>query len=85
MNALAYHPQKGIIDCFNGVEDIKNRCICSVGDPHLRFKEDALRILRGLRFSAVLGFSIEEKTFQAMVNQAHLLKRFQPSAFIRNR
>ncbi|MDK2936575.1 MAG: hypothetical protein PWP62_1583 [Eubacteriaceae bacterium] len=75
MNALAYHPVRGIIDCFNGLEDIKNQVIKSVGDPNRRFQEDALRILRGLRFSAVLGFIIEAETYQAMRDQAHLLKR----------
>jgi tRNA nucleotidyltransferase (CCA-adding enzyme) len=74
MNALAYHPKRGIVDCFNGLEDIKNQVIQSVGEPRRRFQEDALRILRGLRFSAVLGFSIEAATFQAMCEQAHLLK-----------
>ncbi|WKY44833.1 HD domain-containing protein [Eubacteriaceae bacterium ES2] len=75
MNALAYHPKKGIVDCFEGLDDIKNQVIRSVGDPNRRFQEDALRILRGLRFSAVLGFTIAEKTFLAMREQAILLKR----------
>ncbi len=62
MNALAYNPQTGIIDYFNGKEDIHNKIIRTVGSPDERFTEDGLRIMRALRFSAVLGFQIEEDT-----------------------
>ncbi len=66
VNAMAYHPQKGVIDLYGGMEDIKNRVIRCVGDPLIRFSEDALRILRGLRFASVLGFSIDTDTLIAM-------------------
>lgn len=62
MNALAYHPDEGIIDYFGGIEDMNKKIIRAVGNAEQRFDEDALRILRALRFSSVLGFSIEEQT-----------------------
>ena len=62
MNAIAYNEQEGFIDPFGGMEDIKNRIIRCVGKPDKRFNEDALRILRALRFSSVTGFDIEENT-----------------------
>lgn len=68
INAMAAHPEKGIVDCFGGLEDLKNGVIRCVGDPERRFSEDALRILRAMRFSAVLGFPIEEKTAEALLN-----------------
>ncbi len=61
VNAMAAHGDE-IIDIFGGCEDIKNKIIRAVGDPERRFSEDALRILRAVRFAAVLGFEIEEKT-----------------------
>lgn len=67
INAMAAHPEKGIVDCFGGLEDLQNGVIRCVGDPDRRFSEDALRILRAMRFSAVLGFPIEEKTADALV------------------
>ncbi len=66
VNAMAYHPKKGLHDEFGGVEDLKNKLIRCVGDPGTRFTEDALRIMRALRFSATYGFAIEEKTAQAL-------------------
>lgn len=66
INALAYHPQKGLIDLFGGAADIKNKIIRCVGDPQKRMAEDALRILRGLRFAAGLGFELESKTRAAI-------------------
>lgn len=74
MNAIAYNPKDKITDRFGGEADIKARIIRAVGDAEKRFCEDALRILRGIRFSAVLGFEIEEKTDSAMRRCAHLLK-----------
>lgn len=62
MNALAYSPQTGLIDKVGGVRDIINRKIVCVGEAHLRFSEDALRILRALRFAATLDFEIESHT-----------------------
>ena len=66
MNAMAYHPDEGLIDPFHGMEDIKTRMIRSVGDPAKRFNEDALRMLRAIRFSAQLGFDIEAGTYAAI-------------------
>lgn len=67
INAIAYNPEKGVIDPFNGTEDISGRIVRAVGNPILRFKEDALRILRAVRLSTTLNFNIEENTLQAMV------------------
>ena len=73
VNAMAYSPAEGIVDLFSGREDIKNQIIRAVGDPTMRFTEDALRILRALRFSATLGFAIEPLTAKAMTALAHRL------------
>lgn len=69
INAMAYHLQKGVIDLFGGRADLQAGKIRCVGDAKTRFTEDALRILRGLRFSATLGFCVEETTAQAMHQQ----------------
>lgn len=66
INALAYHPIRGLLDCQGGMEDLQAGIIRAVGNPDERFKEDGLRILRGLRLSAELGFHIEDATLQAM-------------------
>ncbi len=66
INALAYHPQRGLRDEFCGLADLTARRLRTVGDAPRRFAEDYLRILRGLRFAACLGFSIEEDTAAAM-------------------
>ena len=66
VNAMAYSPRRGLCDPFGGQADLKNGILRAVGDPVLRFREDALRILRGLRFSARFGFAIEENTRKAM-------------------
>lgn len=66
MNAIAYHPVRGFIDPYNGQEDIKKKCIQSVRDAKERFTEDALRILRAVRFSAQLGFEIEGGTLRGI-------------------
>lgn len=73
MNAIAYHPEIGILDPYLGFEDIKQHKIKSVGDPMIRFEEDALRILRAIRFQATLHFEIEDQTKQAILTTAHLL------------
>lgn len=73
INAMAYNEKVGLKDFFGGVEDVKNEIIRCVGDPEKRFSEDALRILRAVRFMAQTGFSIEEKTFNAMKRSKHLL------------
>ena len=62
INAMAYHPKEGIVDLFHGMDDMQNKVIRCVGDPLERFHEDALRIMRAVRFSAQLGFEIEEET-----------------------
>lgn len=66
VNAIAYNPRDGLCDLFGGREDIKGKIIRAVGDPEKRFSEDALRILRGIRFAATLGFEIDDKTALAM-------------------
>ena len=73
INALAYNKEQGIVDLFNGTEDLKNKVIRCVGDANLRFQEDGLRILRALRFASQLGFEIEEETKKAIFNNKHLL------------
>ncbi len=74
VNSLAFSDKTGVIDLFSGVEDLKSRLIRAVGDASERFDEDALRILRALRFAACLGFSIEEKTGEAIKKDYKLLK-----------
>lgn len=73
VNAMAYSENAGLIDLFGGREDLENRIIRAVGDPDKRFKEDALRIMRALRFSSVLGFRIEENTKKALFDNRFLL------------
>ena len=73
-NAMAYNDSEGIIDMYDGMTDLKNKMIRCVGEATKRFDEDALRILRALRFQAQLGFEIEEKTEEAIRNQARFLK-----------
>ncbi len=74
MNAIAYSPYDGIVDPFCGYRDIQNKIIRTVGEPNKRFSEDALRILRALRFSSVLGFEIEDNTAKAIFELAENLK-----------
>lgn len=66
INAMAYNRERGLVDLFGGMRDLQERRICCVGDPRERFREDALRILRAVRFSAQLGFSIEAHTQEAL-------------------
>ena len=66
VNAMAYHPERGLLDCWSGQADLQAGIIRTVGDANNRFAEDALRILRGCRFASQLGFSIEPTTKQAM-------------------
>ena len=73
VNAMAYNSDTGITDLFGGRQDGADRLIRAVGDPYKRFDEDALRILRALRFAAVLDFKIESKTAVAIRSRAHLL------------
>lgn len=69
INGIAYNPKLGFVDPFDGKKDINSGIIRCIGDPDKRFSEDALRVIRALRFSAVLGFPIEEQTARAM--EAH--------------
>ncbi len=78
INALAYNHKDGIIDCFGGKDDLLHKKIRCVGEPDLRFREDGLRILRALRFAAVLDFSIEEATSESIFNNRELLKNIAP-------
>lgn len=74
MNAIAVSPGRGVVDPFHGRTDIERKRIRGIGDPRLRFEEDALRILRAIRFAAQLGFEIDDETLQAMKERADLLK-----------
>jgi tRNA nucleotidyltransferase (CCA-adding enzyme) len=74
VNALAYSEKNGVVDFHGGISDMEKKLIRAVGDPECRFDEDALRILRALRFSCTLGFDIEEKTKKAIKKQAQLLQ-----------
>ncbi|MBQ2719045.1 MAG: CCA tRNA nucleotidyltransferase [Clostridia bacterium] len=65
VNAMAYSPRRGLADPYGGREDLAARCLRAVGDARRRFSEDALRILRALRFASTLGFSLEEETARA--------------------
>lgn len=66
INAMAYNPVRGLVDHFGGQADLQAGILRAVGDPRERFTEDALRIVRGLRFAAQLGFTIEPETSDAM-------------------
>lgn len=67
MNAIAYSPYDGLIDPYNGINDIRNKIIRAVDNPIIRFKEDPLRILRAIRFSCQLNFNIEPETYNAII------------------
>lgn len=73
VNAMAFSPKHGLIDPFGGGRDLKARILRCVGDPSLRFTEDALRILRALRFASVLGFTMESATAEAVRCLCHRL------------
>ena len=73
VNAIAYSPTHGKVDPYGGIEDISNKLIRCVGDPDTRFGEDALRILRALRFSSVLEFEIESETKESIKRNYRLL------------
>ncbi len=75
INAMAYSHETGIVDEFGGMEDLEHRIIRCVGLAHDRFTEDALRILRAIRFAAQLGFEIEEETYRAIADIAPNLKK----------
>lgn len=75
INAMAYNHTDGLVDIFGGIEDIERKVIRCVGSPMERFDEDALRILRAIRFAGQLGFSIEEDTLAAIRVKAPTLER----------
>lgn len=75
INAMAYNEESGLVDAFGGIEDLKRKRICCVGNPKERFGEDALRILRGVRFAAELGFELDETTSEAMKELAPTLEK----------
>jgi len=74
VNSIAYSPVTGYTDHHNGIKDIDNKIIRCVGEPYKRFTEDALRILRALRFASTLGFTIEDETSKAIHDLKLLLK-----------
>ena len=70
VNAMAYNPATGLEDPWDGREDLKNRVLRTVGEPQTRFREDALRILRGVRFAVRYNLQPEQNTYQAMLQMA---------------
>ena len=80
INAMAWHPERGLIDLFGGVEDLRDRLVRAVGDPVQRFNEDGLRMLRMVRFATVLDFDYDPATYDAVRKQGHLLNIFPKSA-----
>lgn len=74
INAMAYSPADGFVDLFGGVVDLEKKVIRAVGDPSVRFDEDALRILRAIRFSSVLCFNVDEKTAEEALAMRGLLE-----------
>lgn len=75
MNAIAYHPAEGLRDPFGGQEDISRSLIRGVGEPAKRFQEDALRMLRCVRFAAQLGFQVDDATYTALQENAALIEK----------
>jgi len=73
INAMAFDSNMKLYDFYNGMNDLNDKVIRTIGDPYIRFEEDALRILRGLHFTAKLGFSIENDTLNAMNDKKQLL------------
>ena len=73
INAIAYNEKAGIVDDFSGISDLENKIVRAVGDPLSRFKEDALRMMRAIRFSAQLSFEIDKKTYDAIITLAENL------------
>jgi tRNA nucleotidyltransferase (CCA-adding enzyme) len=74
INAMAYNDKDGLIDAFNGLEDLKKKVIKCVGKPCERFNEDALRMLRAIRFSAQLGYNIDDETNNAIKECSALIQ-----------
>ena len=74
VNAMAYSPARGLADPFGGRQDLEKKILRAVGDPDTRFREDSLRILRGVRFCAAYGLTPDPETEAAMLRQAHLME-----------
>ena len=81
INAMAYNEEEGIVDIFGGMEDLKQGVIRCVGNAKERFGKDALRILRAVRFSAQLGFTIEEETKAGIVALASTLQQISAERY----
>ncbi len=75
INAMAYNDKRGLVDLFGGVEDLEAKTIRCVGEAEERFTEDALRMLRAIRFCAQLGFSMEKKTYQSICDLAPTIEK----------
>lgn len=75
INAMAYNETRGLVDLFDGIGDIERKVLRCVGDPKERFREDALRMMRAVRFSAQLDYEIEEKTKEAIAQLAGTLEK----------
>lgn len=75
VNALAFHPVRGLVNLVGGYEDLELKVLKTVGDPDKRFEEDALRIVRLLRFAVQLNFKIDDKTFEAAKNKSSSVKK----------
>ena len=74
VNAMAYSPKRGFCDPFGGRKDLENGVLRAVGDPVQRFREDSLRILRGVRFAVRYGLAVDAETGRAMASEAHLME-----------
>ena len=73
INAMAYNEKKGLIDLFGGKEDLNNKIIKTVGNPYDRFNEDGLRMIRAIRFSSKLNFTIEKETLRAIYDKSFII------------
>jgi len=74
INAMAWHPERGFRDCYGGLNDLKDGILRAVGNPQCRFEEDALRMLRAVRFSAQLDFAVEPETLAAIQAAAESIR-----------
>ena len=74
INSIAYNYKRGLIDVFDGMNDIHRKVVKTVGDPDERFNEDGLRIVRAIRFSSKLGFDIESKTLKSIYKNSYIVK-----------
>ncbi|WP_122638286.1 CCA tRNA nucleotidyltransferase [Romboutsia sp. Marseille-P6047] len=75
INAIAYNDKVGIIDKFDGIKDLRRKVVQTVGNPDERFNEDGLRLIRAIRFSSKLNFTIEEKTLKSIYKNADIIKK----------